>query len=222
MTSNLSFLDERQEMLAVIAEHATAVADLTGRANISEKVLQAMLEVPRHRFVPKQFRELAYTDRPLPIGHDKTISQPFIVALMVDALEIESSDRVLEVGTGLGYQAAVLSRLAKQVYTVDIISELANEASSILTDLEYDNVTVQITDGRMGLEDAAPYDKVILATATNGVPDALLEQLKVGGRLIMPSGVEDDQNLLLVDKKLGDVDTKFILPVRFSMMVSVH
>ena len=222
MTSDLSFLDERQEMLAVIAEHATAVADLTGRSQISKNVLQAMLEVPRHKFVPEQFRELAYSDRPLPIGHDKTISQPFIVALMVDALEIESTDRVLEVGTGLGYQAAVLSRLANEVYTVDIISELADEATSIMADLEYDNVTVEVTDGRMGLEAAAPYDKIILATATNGVPDALLEQLKFGGRLIMPSGVEDDQNLLLVDKTLNNVDTKFILPVRFSMMVSVH
>lgn len=222
MTSDLSFLDERQEMLAVIAEHATAVADITGRPRISKNVLQAMLEVPRHKFVPEKFRELAYTDRPLPIGHDKTISQPFIVALMVDALEIESTDRVLEVGTGLGYQAAVLSRLAKEVYTVDIISELANEAVSILADLQYDNVTVEVTDGRMGLEETAPYDKIILATATNGVPDALLEQLRFGGRLIMPSGVEDDQNLLLVDKSPTSVDTKFILPVRFSMMVSVH
>ena len=218
-----AYRDKREAMIVTIADHALASGRHTGRSKISKAVCKAMLDVPRHRFVPEVLREFAYSDQPLPIGHDKTISQPFIVALMIDMLEIQPHDRVLEIGTGLGYQSAVLSRLAREVYTVDIISELASEATEILHDLQYSNVQVRIANGQYGWAEHAPYDKVIVATSADSVPQALVDQLRVGGYLIMPVGPDNSQNLKLVEKIAPDkIDSTDVLPVRFSRMVIVH
>ena len=212
----------RKNMLQIVVAHAAAAGEETGRPMLDETVLEAMLETPRHRFVPERYRAFAYDDSPLPIGHDKTISQPYIVALMIDLLEVQTTDSVLEIGTGLGYQAAVLSHLAQQVYTVDIIRELAKVARETLAELEYDNVQVRIANGAYGWAEHAPFDKIIVAASADEVPAALLDQIAPGGRLIMPVGSEESQNLVLVQK--GDAATVAddILPVRFSRLVVAH
>ncbi len=220
--SDVSYRDQREAMIHTIAEHALTSGRQTGRPVISDTVNAAMMEVPRHNFVPEVVREYAYSDQPLPIGHEKTISQPFIVALMVDLLEIEPDDRVLELGTGLGYQAAVLSRLARQVYTIDIISELAVEATAILESLEYDNVEVRIGNGQAGLPDLAPFDKIIVASSADQIPQPLIDQLRVGGRMTIPVGPDEFQDLVLLEKDDSGIDITKILPVRFSRMVIVH
>ena len=220
--SEQDFTELRKEMLIIIAAHAAASADITGRPVISNAVYNAMLEVPRHLFVPEPIQAYAYGDRPLPIGHDKTISQPFIVALMCDLLEIEETDRVLEIGTGLGYQAAVLSRLAAEVYTIDIIGELATEAIHILTSLEYDNAHVRIANGAYGWSEFAPFDKIIVAASADEIPPMLVEQLNPGGLLVMPKGPDRDQNLVLLQKGVATNIEDEILPVRFSRMVIPH
>jgi len=188
----------RSAMLTVINAHALATGEETGRPVLEDTVLAAMLETPRHRFVPQEFEDFAYEDCPVPIGHDKTISQPFIVALMIDLLDVQASDRVLEVGTGLGYQAAVLSHIAQTVFTIDIIPELAQLASETLTELAYDNVHVRTANGAYGWTQQAPFDKIIVAASADQVTTTLLDQIAHGGRLIMTVGTSDDQNLVLV------------------------
>ena len=220
--SEQDFTELRKEMLIIIAAHAAASADITGRPVISNEVFSAMLEVPRHQFVPEPIQAYAYSDRPLPIGHDKTISQPFIVALMCDLLEIEETDRVLEVGTGLGYQAAVLSRLAAEVCTIDIIGELATQALQIFSALEYDNIRVRVANGAYGWSEFAPFDKIIVAASADEIPPLLIEQLNPGGLLVMPKGPDRDQNLVLLQKGMATNVEDEILPVRFSRMVIPH
>ncbi len=217
-----SYEEQRETMLLVIAAHAAACGEQTGRPVIEESVMEAMLKTPRHQFVPPKYRDFAYDDCPLPIGHDKTISQPFIVALMIDLLDVQVTDRVLEVGTGLGYQAAVLSHLAETVYTIDIIRELAEVASDSFAEVGYDNVHVRIANGAYGWREHAPFDKIIVAASAHEVPAALLDQVAPGGRLIMPVGAAENQNLILVQK--GDATTfaDEILPVRFSRLVVAH
>ena len=205
-------------MIDEIVSHGLVSGSATGRPDLSEKVLQAMLEVPRHRFVPDEYMDFAYADNPLPIGFGKTISQPFIVALMIDLLDLEEEDTVLEVGTGLGYQAAVLSRLCSKVYTIDIIAELTQRAGLILSAVDYRNVVSATGNGILGWEEYAPYDKIIVAACGDEVPPALIEQLTSNGRLIMPVGGESDQKLLLVQKGHSGVHTDTILPVRFSRL----
>ncbi len=212
------FDELRNEMLVTIALHAAASADATGHPLMSDEVLNAMCKVPRHLFVPEVLKFYAYSDRPLPIGYDKTISQPFIVALMCDLLEIESTDRVLEVGTGLGYQAAVLSRLAAKVYTIDIIEELVFQAEQILSDLYYHNVQVKHGNGVHGWYDYAPFDKIIVAASADEIPSALIEQLKPGGLLIMPKGPDESQNLVLFQKGFASNIEDEIISVRFSRL----
>ena len=213
----------RREMLEQIALHATYVSEQTGRASLDERVIAAIADVPRHEFVPAELRPLAYIDNPLPIGYGKTISQPFIVALMTDLLDVQSSDRVLEIGTGLGYQAAVLAGLASAVYSVEMIEELSQDAAARLGRLGYDNVTLRVSDGSFGWPDRAPFDKIIATAAPELIPPPLLNQLKPAGKMVIPAGMENAQQLLLLEKDAqGHVSTKDILRVRFSTMMSSH
>jgi protein-L-isoaspartate(D-aspartate) O-methyltransferase len=172
-----------------------------------ERVLAAMLNVPRHEFVPPALAAAAYTDRPLPIGHDQTISQPFMVAAMTAALELSGGERVLEIGAGSGYQAAVLSLLAREVHTVEMHEDLAIETVERLRRLAYDNVHVHIGDGTLGWPEGAPFDAIVVTAAAPGVPPPLVAQLAEGGRLVIPVGTPDEQRLLRVEKN-GDATTK--------------
>ncbi len=211
----------RQNMVGQVASHASLVADKTGKDVLGEAVMLALGRVPRHDFVPVEMKLYAYLDSPLPIGHGKTISQPFIVGLMTDLLELASTHRVLEIGTGLGYQAAVLAELAYQVYTVEIVEELAQEGERRLTASGYGNIHFRVGDGSQGWPEHAPFDRIIATAAPDLMPPALLEQLKAGGRMIIPAGLEDDQQLLLVEKDGdGRISTREILPVRFSTLTS--
>lgn len=193
----------------------------TGRAVLSEKVLNAFAAVPRHAFVPAPLRLAAYANRPLPIGHGQTISQPFIVALMTDLLDPQADDTILEIGTGSGYQAAVLAKLVKRVYTLEIVDALAEQARERLRDLGYDNVEVRQGDGHVGWPEHAPYDGVLVTAAAGEVPAVLVEQLKPGGRLIMPVGGRySGQNLLLIEKdRQGRVSRESVLPVIFVPLI---
>lgn len=171
-------------------------------------MLSALRTVPRHLFVPEGNRALAYEDRPLPIGHGQTISQPYIVALMLQLLQLTGAESALEVGTGSGYQAALLGRLAKHVYTVEIIPELAESARTVLHHLRYDNVEVVAANGSIGWSAGAPYDAIIVAAASPLVPRSLIEQLKDGGRLVLPVGSLHEQQLLRVWKRGETIDTE--------------
>ena len=184
-------------------------------------VLAAMRAVPRHLFVPLSFRSAAYDDRPLPIGYGQTISQPAIVAVMTELLEPHRDHRVLEIGTGSGYQAAVLSRLAKQVFTIEIIEALANSARTRLHSLGYRNVVVRAGDGYKGWPEAAPFDRIMLTSAPPQVPQALIDQLKQGGKLVAPVGDSpENQNLVVFDKDAaGRTKQRSVIPVQFVPMV---
>lgn len=182
------------------------------------RVLQAMEAVPRHEFVPKGSISQAYDDHPLHIGHGQTISQPYIVALMSEVLQLEQSDRVLEIGTGSGYQAAVLAELVDEVYSIEIVEPLGTEAAERLKRLGYDNVNVRIGDGYKGWPEKAPFDAVIVTAAPETVPQALVEQLAEGGRMVLPVGV-GIQELLLVEMKNGKAVERHITSVRFVPMV---
>jgi len=201
--------------LAMVAEQIAA------RGIKDARVLDAMRAVPRHEFVPAAIREDAYGDSPLPIGHGQTISQPYIVALMTELARPTPSDRALEVGTGSGYQAAVLSRLVARVFSVELVDPLAQSAASTLRRLGYANVTVRSGDGYLGWPDEAPFDIILVTAAPEEVPPALVAQLKPGGRLIVPVGrVWDVQDLQLIEKDAtGKVSTRSVIPVRFVPMV---
>tara|TARA_Y100000310_G_scaffold203351_1_gene203586 strand:- start:21247 stop:22008 length:762 start_codon:yes stop_codon:yes gene_type:complete len=189
---------------------------LKTRYIIDEKVLDVMGKIERHKFVPDVLKNNAYDDNPLPIGYGQTISQPYIVALMTQALEVDKNNKVLELGTGSGYQAAVLSKLVKEVYTIEIISKLADSAEQRLKNLGYNNVKVKNADGYFGWEEFAPYDAIIVTAAANHIPLPLLEQLKDNGKLIIPLGSTlTFQTLTLVTKKGNDLETEFITGVRF-------
>jgi protein-L-isoaspartate(D-aspartate) O-methyltransferase len=178
------------------------------------RVLEVMRTVPRHMFVPESVRPFAYADRPLSIGHGQTISQPFIVAYMTDALGVARTHRVLEIGTGSGYQAAVLAHLAREVYTVEIVPELARRASELLESLGYSNVYIREGDGYAGWPEHAPFDRIIVTAAPEQVPQALIEQLANGGRLVIPVGTSE-QWLTLIEKTRNGVTQQRTIPVRF-------
>jgi protein-L-isoaspartate(D-aspartate) O-methyltransferase len=185
-------------------------------------VLAAMLTVPRHEFVPEELRSRAYEDAPLPIGGGQTISQPYIVAAMTSALRLQPGDRVLEIGTGCGFQAAVLSHLAKEVFTIELRPELASAASEKLARHGYHNVHVHCGDGTLGLPEFAPFDGILVAAAAPEVPEPLLAQLTEAGRLIIPVGDVDNQELQLVEKHAGVFSTKMLEGCRFVPLVGHH
>jgi len=206
---------ERDRMVEAVRQMAASIRDSIGDAGIDPRVLEALRSVPRHEFVPREVSHLAYANRPLPIGLGQTISQPFIVALMTDLLQVKPGDRVLEVGTGSGYQAAVLALLAREVYSIEIVPELARSAAVTLSRLGHANVATRIGDGYQGWEEHAPYDGIMVTAAPNHVPPALVAQLKPGGRLVIPVG-ETFQDLMVIAKAAdGTTTSKRIIPVRF-------
>jgi protein-L-isoaspartate(D-aspartate) O-methyltransferase len=208
----------REVMVLTIEEHARLAGGALGRPSIDPRVLEAMRRVPRHAFVPAELAANAYADRPLPIGHGQTISQPFIVALMTDMLRTAPGQAVLEVGTGSGYQAAVLSTLVRAVHSVEIIAPLADAAERRLRALGHTNVAVHRGDGYHGVPQGAPFDGIMVtAAAAGGIPPPLLDQLRPGGRMVIPvGGAFALQHLVLVEKAAdGKVRTRQTLPVRF-------
>lgn len=183
-----------------------------------KRVLAAMNKVPREEFVPEELRAASYADQPLPIGYDQTISQPFIVAFMTEQLRPQAQDRVLEIGTGSGYQAAILAELVAEVYSIEIIEPLAKTAEATLQRLGYKNVHVKVGDGYKGWTEHAPFDIVIVTCAPDHVPQALVDQLKEGGRMIIPVGGRGEQELYLLEKEKGKLRQRGISPVRFVPM----
>ncbi len=213
----------RRHMVEVIEIYVELTSRDLGKAMLDERVLAAMARVPRHAFVPASLARYAYADMPLPIGFDKTISQPFMVAVMTDLLEPEPGDVVLEVGTGLGYQTAILAELTDRVWTIEIVEELANEAELRLLQLGYTNVDIRVGDGGQGWPEHAPFDKILVSAAAELCPPALIEQLRPGGRMVLPTGVENDQQLTVVEKAAdGRVDLRPLMPVLFTQLETVR
>lgn len=212
----------RRHMVETIGIHCDLMDEELGKASLDERVLAAMLKVPRHLFVPAPLAHVAYEDAPLPIGFNKTISQPFIAALMTDLLAPEPHETVLEIGTGLGYHAAVLAELAGRVYSVEIVEEFASEAESRLRELGYHTVEIRVGDGSRGWAEHAPYDKIMVTAAADEPPPALLRQLKQGGRMVLPMGGEEAQVLSVVRKDAdGRVRVREFIPVRFTRLETV-
>lgn len=204
-------------MLEQIESEAKYTASLTGRKNIGPRVMDAMAEVHRENFVPLEYQPYAYDNGPLPIGHSQTISQPYIVAIMTDLLDLTAESVVLEIGTGSGYQTAILSKLAKQIYSIERIKALAESARERLKDLAYNNIEIRCRDGYMGWEEKAPFDAIIVTAAISHIPPALIEQLKPGGRMLLPIGLPHmHQELVLLTKDEDDtMNTESLLGVAF-------
>jgi protein-L-isoaspartate(D-aspartate) O-methyltransferase len=216
--------EERTYMLEAIRDSVIRTAEYTGKSELSARVMHQMATVPRHEFVIPGQQSRAYLNTPLPIAHGQTISQPLIVALMTDFLEPKPTDVVLEVGTGSGYQAAILSGLVAEVYSIEIIPELAASANAVLQRLGYDNVSVRAGDGYLGWPDHAPFDGIIVTAAADEVPAPLVEQLKPGARLVIPVASPGGYQELLVIEKLPDGGTtsRSVLPVRFVPLTGEH
>ena len=204
------FAAQRQQMVA---------SQIRGRGISDAAVLKAMETVPRHRFVPHEVRALAYGDTPLPIGHGQTISQPYMVALMSQLLDVEPGRRVLEIGTGSGYQAAVLADMGVHVFTIEIVPELGHQAINVLDALGFKNIRVKIGDGYKGWPEHAPFDAIIVTCAPTNVPEPLKAQLAEGGRMVIPSGEKYNQQLFLLTKQTGKIKQEKIVDVRFVPMV---
>ncbi|WP_198244735.1 protein-L-isoaspartate(D-aspartate) O-methyltransferase [methane-oxidizing endosymbiont of Gigantopelta aegis] len=213
-----------QRMIKDIEQEARLTRHLTGKEALDPRVIAAMRQVPRHAFVPEDLTYLAYENGPIPIGAGQTISQPYIVALMTDLLKTRPTDRILEIGTGSGYQAAVLSQLVQKVYSIEIIESLAEKARSRLSKLGYDNVEIRTGDGYFGWPEHAPYDGVIVTAAAPYIPPALIEQLKNSGRLVIPVGLPYGYQELKVIEKTddGELKTQTILSVSFVPLTGKH
>jgi len=208
----------RRHMVEIIDMHFDLAGEEIGKSEMDAGLRRAMMDVPRHLFVPQNLMLMAYQDTPLPIGFDKTISQPFIGALMLDLLQIEEGQRVLEVGTGYGYQAAVLAEMGADVWSVEVVEEFAETAQTRLAALGY-NVTVRVGDGSRGWAEHAPFDRVLVTAAAPEPPAALVAQLGAGGRMVVPLGGQDVQQLSVVAKGAdGQVTIRHIMPVRFTQL----
>ncbi|MGB2782533.1 MAG: protein-L-isoaspartate(D-aspartate) O-methyltransferase [Atribacterota bacterium] len=213
--------EEDREAIFIQRRQSMVINQLQSRDIIDSKVLQAMLTVPRHQFVDEHIREAAYNDYPLAIGEGQTISQPYIVALMTQLLELKGGEKVLEIGTGSGYQAAVLAEIVKEVYTVEIYESLSKESEKLLKDLGYQNIKFKVGDGYYGWEEYAPYDAIIVTCAPDHIPPPLLKQIKDnGGRIVIPvGGIWMVQTLMKIEKIEGEVKSKGIIGVRFVPMI---
>jgi len=218
------YTKSREKLIRSIEQDVRETASFIGTGKLDERVMQTMLKVPRHEFVPGLLRGLAYKNQPLPIGHGQTISQPYIVALMSSLLSVKPTDRALEIGTGSGYQAAILAELAGQVFTIEIIDELAKQASFVLDKQGYKNIKKRIGDGYYGWQAHAPFDVIVVTAAAGHIPPPLIRQLKPGGRMVIPVGSRFMvQQLVLVEKdNNGKVSTRQILPVKFVPLTGKH
>ena len=212
--------DRLQEMLATIDLEYQGTAGMTGRGHLPERIREAMAEVPRREFVPQAMKGMAFANSPLPIGDGQTISQPFIVALMTDLLDPLPHQRILEIGTGSGYQTAILSRLAKEIFSIEILPSLSSRAAAQLEKLGYTNIELKTGDGHLGWPEEAPFDGIMVTAAASHVPAPLLQQLKSGGRLVIPVGLPYlHQELLLIEKAGEEVRTRPVLGVSFVPLV---
>ena len=224
VASSDEYAQARQHLVAVIEQDVRDTSLYLDKEVLDPRVMTAIARVPRHEFVPAAQRPRAYTNRPLPIGHGQTISQPYIVALMSDLIKPQADDRVLELGTGSGYQAAILAELTGQVYSIEIIEALGKQATERLSRLGYDNVTTRIGDGYYGWEEHAPFDAIVVTAAASHVPPPLVAQLKPGGRMVIPVGSRFlTQQLVLIEKDPGgQLITRQILPVKFVPLTGEH
>lgn len=216
------FQQQREGLIEQIRDDVRTSSVVLGKSRLDDNVLKAMATVPRHEFVPEKHRHQSYRNRPLPIGYGQTISQPAIVAMMTDLLQLESTDKALEIGTGSGYQAAILAELVEQVFSIEIVPELAERAAVDLERTGYLNVTTREGDGYFGWEEEAPFDAIIVTAASDHIPPPLLKQLKPGGRMVIPVGSRFMvQHLVLVTKDADDnIVTEQLLPVRFVPLTS--
>jgi protein-L-isoaspartate(D-aspartate) O-methyltransferase len=214
--SNMPFYSEKTDPYVQNRERMVK-NQIESRGVTDSSVLASMRKVPRHLFIPTKYVDRAYSDGPLPIGHDQTISQPYIVALMTELLEVGPDDRVLEIGTGSGYQSAVLAEIVDSVYTIEIVCDLANSARELLDKLGYDNIKVICADGYRGDSAAAPFDAIIVTAAPDHIPEPLVEQLKLGGRMVIPVG-DFYQELVVIEKTPDGIVKRRSIPVRFVPM----
>lgn len=219
-----SFQDSRENMIRLIEADVRYTSEYLKQSILDARVLDAMARVPRHEFVSPDLVDQAYENRPLPIGHGQTISQPYIVAIMTDLLDIEADHRILEIGTGSGYQAAVLAELNTRVWSIEIIPALGQQAQTRLQHLGYENIDVRIGDGYYGWPEHAPFDAIIVTAAANHIPPPLLQQLKPGGKMIIPVGSQfSTQQLILITRGENDeFITRQVLPVRFVPLTGEH
>ncbi|NOQ89492.1 MAG: protein-L-isoaspartate(D-aspartate) O-methyltransferase [Gammaproteobacteria bacterium] len=218
------YSQQRQKMIADIEADADITAKYLNKRSLDKKILQVMNRVPRHEFVPEYVRDQAYENRPLPIGFGQTISQPYLVALMTDLLQPQPGQRVLEIGTGSGYQAAILSRLVAQVYSIEVVEQLSLSSTKLLKRLAYDNIETRVADGYNGWPEHAPFDSIIVTAAISHIPPPLVQQLKKGGRMLIPVGTRfQTQYLTLVEKNMqGSVTSSQLLPVYFVPFTGGH
>ncbi|MCW9015280.1 MAG: protein-L-isoaspartate(D-aspartate) O-methyltransferase [Gammaproteobacteria bacterium] len=224
LNADIDYSAARTALIQQIEGDVRDTRAFIGKRSFDVRVMQAMAKVPRHEFVPLRYRDSAYENQPLPIGHGQTISQPYIVALMTDLMMLKPGDRALEVGTGSGYQAAIMAELGVDVYSIEIIEALGQRAARVLEEQGYSNIKTRIGDGYYGWQEHAPFDVIVVTAAADHVPPPLLRQLKPGGRMVIPVGSRFMvQQLVLVEKdKHGKVTTRQILPVRFVPLTGKH